>query len=360
MRDIIYIFIIVFLIIMILYTCICNKENFNNSCDVNSLNKNSIFVPLYDDKGRKLNVSLISKPLFKDSDFKQLLLNKPGRIYLGITSYMEFPSTPSNPRDKYKDYKEIQNSKKNNFNPNYYDMYLDICEGWLHCFREPKRYIKTNKPMVLISESDFINYKKIRPDKNIKKKYDYIYSCPKVNSTSGCNDWVSYNKNWELAKRCIKIMSDMGLKGLLVGRKGCSVPKNCDTTGWVKYNEMIKLYQQAKFLFLPNIADASPRVLTECLSLDVPCLVNKNILGGWKYVNNKTGVFFTNEKDVVENVNILIKNLNNYTPRQYIINNYGPVNSGKRLSEFLLDNFSDRLNYKNLNYVTIRNPVKNF
>ena len=104
-------------------------------------------------------------------------------------------------------------------------MYLDICEGWLHCFRDPKKYINTKKPLALISESDFINYKKIKPDDKIKKEYDYIYSCPKVNSDSGCDDWVSYNKNWTLAKKCIKIMSDKGMKGLLVGREGCSVPK---------------------------------------------------------------------------------------------------------------------------------------
>ena len=44
----------------------------------------------------------------------------------------------------------------------------------------------------------------------------------------------------------------MGLKGLLVGRKGCDVPKNCDTTGWLKYEEMLKAYQKCRFLFLPN------------------------------------------------------------------------------------------------------------
>ena len=42
---------------------------------------------------------------------------------------------------------------------------------------------------------------------------------------------------------------------------------------------MLKLYQKAKFVFLPNEADASPRVLTECLVLNIPCLVNTNILG---------------------------------------------------------------------------------
>ena len=51
------------------------------------IEKNPIFVNLYDNNGKKLNVTLISKPLFSDKDFKQLLVNKPNKIYLGITSY---------------------------------------------------------------------------------------------------------------------------------------------------------------------------------------------------------------------------------------------------------------------------------
>ena len=362
MNDTFYIVIIVILILLNIYSY-CKKENFDGVTDLNEIEKNPIFIHLYDNNGNKLNVTLISKPLFSDKDFKQLLVNKPNKIYLGITSYLEFPFDPSNPKDKYKNIRHKHNNKDySDYNANYYDMYLDICEGWLHCFRNPKEYLNTTKPMALISESDFINYQSVKPDKSINKEYDYIYSCPKVNADSGCDDWVSYNKNWDLGKKCIKVMSDMGLKGLLIGRKGCSVPKNCDTTGWVEYAEMLKLYQKAKFVFLPNQADASPRVLTECLSLDVPCMVNKNILGGWKYVNNKTGEFFTDENDIEKSVKLLMNNLSKYSPRQYIIDNYGPLNSGKKLKKFLYDNFKSRLNIPEhkVKYVTIRNKLIDF
>ena len=55
-----------------------------------------------------------------------------------------------------------------------------------------------------------------------------------------------------------------------------------------------------RVLFAPNLHDASPRVLAEAMCLDVPILVNRHILGGWKYVNNRTGAFFGGEDDVVE------------------------------------------------------------
>jgi hypothetical protein len=55
-----------------------------------------------------------------------------------------------------------------------------------------------------------------------------------------------------------------------------------------------------RVLFAPNVHDASPRVLAEAMCLDVPILVNRHILGGWKYVNNNTGAFFGSEDDVVD------------------------------------------------------------
>lgn len=60
------------------------------------------------------------------------------------------------------------------------------------------------------------------------------------------------------------------------------------------------ILRACRVLFAPNLHDASPRVLAEAMCLNVPILVNRHILGGWKYVNNQTGAFFDSEDDVVE------------------------------------------------------------
>lgn len=54
-----------------------------------------------------------------------------------------------------------------------------------------------------------------------------------------------------------------------------------------------------RVLFAPNLHDASPRVLAEALCLDVPILVNRHIVGGWKYVHSETGAFFDSIDNVV-------------------------------------------------------------
>ena len=41
------------------------------------------------------------------------------------------------------------------------------------------------------------------------------------------------------------------------------------------------------------------RVVVEALCLGLPVVMNRNILGGWKYVNERTGKFFTDASDVV-------------------------------------------------------------
>ena len=157
-----------------------------------------------------------------------------------------------------------------------------MCKGWLHCFKNPEKYIPTDKPHTLISESDFVNYKQLPYDANAEREFDFLYSCPKVNENSTCDDWVSHNKNWELAKKCLPILCEkFKLKGLLVGRKDCEIPEGCKpyitTTGWLDYGENIKQYNKCKFIFVPNQRDASPRVITEAMSCNLAVLMNKNI-----------------------------------------------------------------------------------
>ena len=48
-------------------------------------------------------------------------------------------------------------------------------DGWLHCFRNPDKYIDSNMPKDLISESDFCNHNVYKPDKNKKFTIIFIY-----------------------------------------------------------------------------------------------------------------------------------------------------------------------------------------
>lgn len=356
MYNIYFLIILIILILVILKKLYKLKiENFNNKSDVPNMQRP--FVNIYDNFGNKLNVILISKPFSTDEHYKTYLDNKDKNIFLGITSYLEFPNNVSNP---YEDFTENYKKYK----------YKDICQGWLHCFRNPENYIPNHIPRELISESDFCDCSIIKPMKNIEKKYDFIYICLKQNEKlDKCDDWATYNKNWTLAKKCLSIMcKKFKLKGLLVGRKDCEIDGACNnlitTTNMLKYNDLMKAYQESKFIFLPNVADASPRVLTEAFCSNIPCLINRNILGGWKYINDKNGEFFESTNDIeiaIEKLLNKIKN-NEYEPRKYFIENYGIINSGKNLKKFIYKNYSDKVNIpeREVSYLTIAYSKENF
>ena len=230
------------------------------------------FKNIRDEHNKNTNVIAIVAPFRNKDNLSQYhtLLNK-GYKFIGITSYLQFPGKILNKYDPA--------SKEN------MDFYLKKCIAWMYCFHHPRRIFTDKSPIIEMAQSDFTDPAKIIP-KNRPIIYDFIYVCLRDNKQ--CKEgWNAINRNWLLAKKCIKIMClKYKLKGLIIGRSECSINKNknknnltfCDQ---LKYSEFIKTLEQCRFVFLPNIMDASPRILTEALCLNKPILVNKKILGGW-------------------------------------------------------------------------------
>jgi hypothetical protein len=112
-----------------------------------------------------------------------------------------------------------------------------------------------------------------------------------------------------------------------------------EMTDFQDYSKFILNYSKCKFLFVPNITDASPRVVTEAMCYNLPVFMNVDILGGWKYVvPGVTGEFFANNvQDFSQSLHNFLEGLNNkiYHPRDFFISNYGKQNSGKQLLEFV-------------------------
>ena len=321
-----------YFIIIILLIIVINKlyytETFEHFSEVKRFTTDrapDVIMPfgnVKDENGENLNVILLNT-YFREKEHKDKFLEykKKGFPFIGSACYLSFPAPTLNPHDDqyYKEHPE--------------DTYVDWCEGWCHCFRNPEKYIvsKNNKvskqnkdiPKLLCSVSDFPDYKHIKPDPTIKKKYDFIYSCPSDNDecTAG---WQSWNRNWELAKKCLPIMcKKYKMNGIIIGRKNCDYTDLCtDRIKIVDYtddwNQFLTYMKESRFLFCPNIEDASPRVITEAMCCDIPVLLNKNILGGWKYIKSGvSGEFFTSEKDISKALDMITKQ--NYTPRKHFM-----------------------------------------
>jgi GR25 family glycosyltransferase involved in LPS biosynthesis len=299
-------------------------ENFITFTDKPAPNVNWPFKNLRDENGNNLNIITLSAPFRDDETHIQLIkYKKMGYPVLGVTSYLNFPGKISNPHeDPY--------YAKNE------DDYIKMCIGWLTCFRNLSSRNLDKVPTIDIAESDFKHKEWYTPSPDLKE-YDFIYSCAK--DDDACSDgWQAYNRNWSLFKKVMPILfGKYKLKGLLVGRKNCDIDekykKYATVTDFLPYWDFIDKMKKSRFIMIPNYSDASPRVITEALALDLPVLMNRNIYGGWKYINNQTGEFFSNEDNFEP---ALIKILSyNYKPREWFFDNYGDYNTGIKLKNFI-------------------------
>lgn len=302
-----------------------------------------------------VNIVFITHPFTRDECIVQYNDAKgKGVHFFGLSSYSEFPGPISNPHDLLHDPKNDAWTKYN---------YFDLCRGWLSCFSEEnnKKWIKPGYPLANIAESDFCNYEFHKPDPTVKKEYDFIYIClkdgDKKPEDKDCPlGWQNYIHRFEETRALLDIMcSKYKLKGLLVGRVNCNLPKNChqlmDATDFMEYNNFIKQYNKCRFILATDEFSASPRCDTEAICYNLPLLMNKDTIGAWHYLNEKTGEFIDihNIEAFEASLQKFLKKLNNneYKPREWFIKNYGKYNSGKRLLKFVNEVFKpEELNFK--------------
>lgn len=249
---------------------------------------------------------------------------RAGYQLLGMSSYQNFPQRLRNPH-------EYEQSLRFSF----FDVYGDTCVGWLHCFRNPWACLPRRLPRTFLPESDFTDYRRIRPDGvdhvmlDGAKHYDFGYLC-------GPGPWNEYCRNWPLATACLSKLTARGLSVAVFGRD--KLDELAGSAGLhlfpqLPWHEFIQTLAQCRFLFVPNVYDASPRVMAEALCLDLPLLVNKRIVGGWHYVERPSGVFFTGESDFEPALEKLLRR--RFHAREYFVRLFGPDYAGARLGRFV-------------------------
>jgi len=260
----------------------------------------------------------------------------------GISSLEDFPLPPPNP-----------------FSPKFpADKYVGLFPGFLNMYRDPENIYPSHVRVLDMSQSDFGLPAARQP---LPKKYDFTFSGSDQDigseMQSDCVGWSMFCKNWSFAQQALEVMcGELGLSGVLVAtkdkqdQKRCKIPASCEgkilQTKYLDQDAFHHYVRQSRFLFLPQVHDASPRVSTQALALDVPLLMNRHLIGGWKYLTPKTGEFFSDLSDFKESALRLLRNVERggvYEPRKWVHDNYGDAICGKRLFQWIQDNFGDRV-----------------
>jgi hypothetical protein len=336
-----------FIIFILLFSClilIFNKEAIyelftNSKLELTFNNKENRIFPFryFTDSQNKILPFVAVTGFFRDENAKKKYYEyiNNGIHVFGITAYKSFPN-----REMLDESEGIYERNEDDFN------FTKNIKNWLCCFKDKEKYGFTNENNIIdISESDFYN---AETDINTEKKYDFIYICNKDSDTCPLNGWNSINRNFDLALKCFPIMiNDFKLKGLVVGRENCGLEEKygdkIEVIGWLEWHVLQEKMRQSKILFMPNIYDASPRVIAECLTKNVSVLMNENILCGYKYINYETGNFFTDDIDLVPALTKLLDRIDKISPRDWWLKNYSQEISYKKLRNFLADAFKDSL-----------------
>lgn len=268
---------------------------------------------------------------------------KQGIHIFGITAYKSFPN------------RDMMDSSEGEYERNDTFDYTGKIKDWLCCFKNKDKYgFSPLNNIIDISESDFYNAEKEDPK---KKKYDFIYICNKDSDSCPLDGWNAINRNFDLAKKCFPIMcGEFGLKGLVVGREGCNLEKedyseNLEVVGWLDWHVLQDKMRESKILFVPNVFDASPRVISESITKGLHVLMNNKILCGSKYVTYETGELFTDETDIRPALTNLLNKQYKTSPKKWWEENYSQETSQQKLAEFLDKCFPEGESNKRVKFI---------
>ena len=270
---------------------------------------------------------------FRDDEQKQRYYEykNAGMNIFGITAYKTFPN------------KKMLGEEEGEYERNDTFDYTENIKDWLCCFKNREQYdFNMFNNVFDMSESDFYNSESDHEKK--EKKYDFIYICVKDDDTCPMKGWNAVNRNFDLALKCFPVLcNEYNLKGLIVGRVGCGLEKEygdkLEIAEWFDWHVLQEKMRESKMLFVPNIYDASPRVVAECITKDLPVLMNKNILCGSKYINYETGEFFTNETDLKPALTKLLNRSYKISPKKWWAEHYSQEKCEKKLHAFLSEAF---------------------
>jgi len=294
-------------------------------------------INIYDKDSNPTNLIGVRGPMFNTDKLDELLKTKK---LIGISAYQNFPQPVKNIHDQ-SNYKDTSNI--------FLKTYGNKIILWCHCFKDPQSYIPSGIPLLLHSDSDQYNGITLNNLANtVEKQYDFFCSLP----NGQWNDWI---RGAEVAKKWLNYMADtMGLKILIGGGdKKNGFSEKIVFLGHLQWNQFIDSMNTCKYMINFSRYDASPRVIIESLSLNIPVLLNQDILGGWKYINNSTGKLFFYDEPIEECITTFINT--SFSPLNWMKLNFDSnknkillANTINTIMSYKYEDFLDGIMYINL------------
>lgn len=248
---------------------------------------------------------------------------------------------------------------------------LKNIEAWCHPFKDRNRFLSQSVNYILLPESDFMDASFVDVS-NKKITYDFFYFT--VNSKQG----IEYKGLHNFIKMLPTLCGKLKQRGLVVVYyPAVNVKQKLDCIkaeykhilnkysdqltflwGFQNQKSVANIMSSCKYGLFPNEVDCSPRMIPETILRNKPVLVNKDIYGGWHYINNGTGdMFDCKSEDSIEKCVNHVLNLKT-DGRDFFMKNYGFNKSSKKLRNFLLNSGFNVEKYTNVYFYCFKNIMK--
>ena len=206
---------------------------------------------------RDMKIVMIGCPMF-DFDIKKFwYLLSIGYMPLGIMSYRHWPEVVE---EELRTDTRIMEMKEHQ-----YDL-IKLYAGWLHCHKDPDSVRGlANLPRLNFAESDLQwsmtkAFYKYNEKVKLSIEWDLVY----VNLDY--SEWHNSTKGYPLAFECFtRLVDELNLKILIIGRNASGTyldGKIHSTNRMLPFSEILETFAKSKALFLPQMSDASPRIIT--------------------------------------------------------------------------------------------------
>ncbi|WP_437682003.1 hypothetical protein [Sorangium sp. So ce131] len=231
---------------------------------------------------------LVNRPYHSQENEIARLVDE-GHYLVGICALENWPARLHNPNDR-----AAARAFDLFIEPSYHRFI-----GFMHNFRDPADVFPGGLPLLDMDFSDYVQVRK----RGKAKTFDMVYYAGhSVADKPETTRWSSVVKGHDLALTVIRTLLEVDPHfrvAIVHDVFGIDHPR-VEKLGRLPYRMFLDLVESAHVLLVPSTLDASPRVITEALCLDTWVMVNADISGGWKYVNEQTGAFFdrTNFLDV--------------------------------------------------------------
>ena len=217
---------------------------------------------------------------------------------IGFSIYQEFPSTiknkyePSFHKNNPNDYNLIDDSKNYFFN---YSNFL---------FQEPKNIINTKNIDIVIVCDNFFN--------------------------NNSKEWLKYYHNVSLINKSLKILSKTKFNIYVFDPS--SIVKRYSNINYVSdISNLNLMFEKSKICIIFNKHASFIPYIGNALSRNNVILMYHSILGEWNLINKYTGMFFSNQNTLIDNINLSINNYSSFKPAKWYLKKHNPKSKIKLL-----------------------------